>query len=68
MRARGYELFALVAWPAAIWGVVELGLRAASGSLAGVFDTAALTVCAFGTIAAARWRRRALAEADVREG
>lgn len=65
MRNNAYWLFALVAWPAAAWGVIELALRAATGTAEGMLDTAAVTACAFTTIAAARMRRRALAETSA---
>ena len=65
MRDNAYWLFALVAWPAAAWGVIELVLRVAAGSTEGMLDTAAMTTCAFGTIAATTMRRRALAGASA---
>jgi len=63
VRDRAYWLFALVAWPAAVWGVVELGLRAMSGYGDGIGESLLLTVAAAGTILVTGWRRRELSAA-----
>lgn len=58
MRDRAYWLFALVAWPAAVWGVVELGLRALSGYGDGIGWSLLVTSAAVGTILVSGRRRR----------
>lgn len=58
----GYWLFALVAWPAAVWGVVELGLRAVSGDGDGAGWSVLLTGAAIATIALSGWRRRSIGQ------
>ncbi len=63
MRAHAYSLFALVAWPAAVWGAIETVLRLASGYGDGLAESVALTACAAATITGCAWRKRALAEA-----
>ena len=60
MRAQAYWFFALVAWPAAVWGVVEIVLRVAAGEMGGIGDTVLLTTAAVATIAACGWRQRGL--------
>ncbi|MCC6386951.1 MAG: hypothetical protein IT302_06180 [Dehalococcoidia bacterium] len=66
MRARGYWLFELVAWPAAAWCAIEVALRVGTGATDGIAATALLGLCAGGTIVAARTRQAALREARVR--
>lgn len=60
MRGQAYWLFALVAWPAAVWGVVELGLRALSGYGNGLGWSLVITLAAVGTIVVSGWRQREL--------
>jgi hypothetical protein len=59
MRRRAYWVFALVAWPAAVWGCIEVVLRLATGETGGLWAVSVLTVCALGTILGARWRTAA---------
>lgn len=61
MRDRTYRLIEIIAWPAAVWGGVELLLRAMSGYSVGASDTAVVMACASLTIFLARTRRRMLA-------
>lgn len=61
MSGQAYWLFALVAWPAAAWGAVEIGLRTVTGYGDGLGRTVLLTAAAAGTIALCSWRRKALA-------
>lgn len=60
MRGQAYWLFALVAWPAAVWGVVELGLRTVSGYGDGLGWSLVITLAAVGTIVVSGWRQREL--------
>jgi len=66
-RSRFYWLAALVAWPAAVWCVFELLLRAATGYGAGTLNTVTVGFCAVATIVATNWRRAALASSTVDE-
>ncbi len=61
MRDRSYWLAELVAWPAAVWGGIELLLRLAAGYPAGAPQAALVTACAVLTIYLARTRRGMLA-------
>lgn len=62
MRSRAYWLFELVAWPAAVWGAIELALRLATKTYDGLPMAAATASLAALTIVAARWRSAALAQ------
>lgn len=66
MRARGYGVFELLAWPALAWGTIELGLRLAVGERDGLADALLVVSMAAGTIVFARLRRRQLAVPDGR--
>ena len=59
-RSQFYWLTALVAWPAFVWCVFELLLRAATGYGEGTLSTVTIGVCAVATIVATNWRRAAL--------
>jgi hypothetical protein len=61
LRDRTYRLIEIVAWPAAVWGGIELLLRAGTGYPAGATDTVVITACASLTVFLARTRRRMLA-------
>lgn len=61
MRDRIYRLAELVAWPAAVWGGIELVLRGITGYRVGATETALITACAILTIWLARTRCRMLA-------
>ena len=63
-RSQFYWLTALVAWPAFVWCVFELLLRAATGYGEGTLSTVTIGVCAVATIVATNWRRTALAAAS----
>ena len=65
MKTQAYRLFEVVAWPAAVWCVVELGLRTATGQLDGMPMTAATGAMAALTIVACRWRSAQLAPSPV---
>lgn len=60
MRDRAYWLFALVAWPAAAWGCLEVIFRVAANDFDGMSSLLILTCSAWATIFAARWRRAKL--------
>jgi hypothetical protein len=66
LRPRAYWLFALVAWPAAIWGCFEAVVRVATGDLDGLPAVILLTLCAAATIVVSRWRQRSLAGPGAR--
>jgi len=66
-RSQFYWLAALVAWPAAVWCVFELLLRAATGYGEGTLNTMTVGFCAVATIVATNWRRAALASSTVDE-
>ncbi len=66
MRPRAYFLFALVAWPAAAWGAVEVCLRLATGTTDGLAGAFLLCGCAVLTLVACSWRRRQLGSATPR--
>jgi hypothetical protein len=57
VRDRAYWLFALVAWPAAAWGTIEIVLRLFTGETDGLADAVMITSAAAVTIALSRWRR-----------
>ena len=57
MRERAYWLFALVAWPAAVWGCIEVALRLAIRDMDGLPGVAVMTCCAIGTILLSREAR-----------
>jgi hypothetical protein len=61
MRRRAYFAFELMAWPAAVWSAVEIGLRAATGTSGGAAATALTGACAAATIVLCRWRTAMLA-------
>jgi hypothetical protein len=63
MRERAYWVFALVAWPAAVWGCIEVVLRLATRDVNGLPPVLLLTFCAAATIVTSRWRQRSLANA-----
>jgi hypothetical protein len=65
VRGQAYWLFALVAWPAAVWGAIETILRVAASYGDGIGGSLALTACAAATILGCAWRKRALAEASI---
>ena len=67
MRIGAYHLFEIVAWPAAVWCAIELGLRTAVGSADGVWMTIATGLCAASTIGACRMRTAQLARASARD-
>ncbi len=60
MRDRAYWLFALLAWPAAAWGTIEIVLRLATDETSGLSDALMITSAAAVTIALSRWRRNGL--------
>lgn len=53
-----YWLFALVAWPALGWGIVECALRIVMGYGDGWQQSLLLTALAGATIAVCGWRRK----------
>lgn len=65
MRPAAYRSFEIVAWPAAAWGCIESVLRLEAGFGDGATGLALLTAMAFATALAARWRRKALAAAEI---
>ncbi len=67
MRIGTYHLFEIVAWPAAVWCAIELGLRTTLGAADGAGMTLATGLCAALTIAACRMRTAQLARARVRD-
>ncbi len=68
MRDRVYWLFALVAWPAALWGVIEFGLRVLSGYGEGTGANLMLTMAAGATIAVTGWRRQGIRARESQGG
>ena len=66
MRSGAYGLFALLAWPALVWCVVEAGLRVLSGYPSGSAPLLLTAGCAVGTIVATHMRRAALVAAKSR--
>jgi hypothetical protein len=67
MRPKAYHLFEIVAWPAAVWCAIEIGLRAATASYDGAAMTAATGALAAMTVVACRWRSAQLAPARSTE-
>lgn len=67
MRRHAYFVFELVAWPAAVWSAVELGLRAAAGTSGDAAATALTGACAAATIVLCRWRTALLASVPAGE-
>ena len=60
MRLTAYSLFEIVAWPAAVWCVLELALRAGTRTYDGAAATAATGALAALTIVACRMRSHQL--------
>jgi hypothetical protein len=60
VRDRAYWLFALVAWPASVWGCIEIAMRLATRQTNGLADALMVTSAAAVPIALSRWRRNSL--------
>jgi hypothetical protein len=61
VRIGGYHLFEIVAWPAAVWCAIEIGLRGLTGSYDGASMTAITGACAILTVVGCRLRTSQLA-------
>ena len=65
-RLHAYSAFAILAWAAAIWVLLELALRLAVGYFDGIGQTLAIGLCALGALLALRWRRGRAGDAAAR--